>query len=111
MAIVITGGIYTCVANTKSADLVSGTYQFIGKGKVTLIAKASATAPALTCSVGGIAMVNDVKIPYTGTAGTLSINDNIVCSQVMQGGRVELYIREITGGTPTCDYLLLFEPM
>jgi len=111
MAIVITGGIYTCVANTKSADLVSGTYQFVGKGKITLVAKASATAPNITCSVGGIALVNDVKIPYTGTAGTLSVNDNVLCSQVMQGGRVELYIREVTAGVPTVDYLLLFEPM
>jgi Tfp pilus assembly major pilin PilA len=111
MAIVVTSGIYTTSANTKSADLVSGTYQFIGKGKVTLIAKASATAPAITCLVGGIALVNDQKIPYTGTAGTISVNDNIITSQVMNGGRVELYIREITGGTPTVDYMLMFEPM
>ena len=111
MAIVIVSGIYTTVANTKSADLVSGTYQFVGKGKITLCAKASATAPAVTCLVGGIALVNDQKIPYTGTAGTISVNDNIIASQVVNGGRVELYIREITGGTPTCEYILLFEPM
>lgn len=111
MAVVIASGIYTCVANTKSADLVSGTYQFVGKGKLTLAAKAQATAPAVTCMVGGIALVQDQKIPYTGTAGTLSVNDNIITSQVMNGGRVELYIREITGATPTVDYILLFEPM
>jgi hypothetical protein len=97
--------------NSKSTDLVSGTYQFIGKGKITLAAKASATAPAVTVLVGGISLVSDQKVPYTGTAGTLSINDNIVTSQVMQGGRVEFYVREITGGTPTIDYMLLFEPM
>jgi hypothetical protein len=111
MAVVIASGIYTCVANTKSADLVSGTYQFIGKGKITLAAKASATAPNVTVMVGGIALVQDQKIPYTGTAGTLSINDNIITSQVMAGGRVEMYIREVAAGTPTVDYMLLFEPM
>jgi len=111
MAVVVASGIYTTSANTKSADLVSGGFQFVGKGKITLAAKASATAPAITCAVGGINLVNDQKIPYTGTAGTLSINDNIIASQVMNGGRVELFIREITGGTPTVDYLLLFEPM
>ena len=111
MAIVVASGIYTCVANTKSADLVSGTYQFIGKGKITLCAKASATAPNITCVCGGIALVNDNKVPFTGTAGTISVNDNVMCSQVVNGGRIELYIREVTGGTPTCDYLLLFEPL
>lgn len=110
MAIVIASGIYTTSANTKSPDQVSGTYQFIGKGKITLAAKASATAPAVTCLVGGIALVQDQKIPYTGTAGTISVNDNIICTQMVNGGRVELYFREITGGTPTVDYLLLFEP-
>lgn len=98
-------------ANTKTADLVSGTYQFIGKGKVTLVAKGSATGMNITCMVGGIALVNDQAIPYTGTAGTISINDNIITSQVMAGGRVELYLRNTTGGALTTDTLLLFEPM
>jgi hypothetical protein len=111
MAVVITSGTYTGVANTKSADLVSGTYQFIGKGKVTLVAKASAIAMAMTVLVGGVALVNDSLCPYFGTAGTVSINDNIVTSQVMNGGRVEFYIRNTGAATPTVDYILLFEPM
>lgn len=97
-------------ANTKTADLVSGTYQFIGKGKVTLAAKGSATGMYITCLVGGVALVNDQPIPYTGTAGTISVNDNIMTSQVMNGGRVELYLRNTTGGALTTDVLLLFEP-
>jgi len=97
-------------ANTKSADLVSGTYQFVGKGKITLAAKGSATGMNITCLVGGVALVNDQAIPYTGTAGTISINDNIITSQVMNGGRVELYLRNATGGALTTDILLLFEP-
>lgn len=98
-------------ANTKTADLVSGTYQFIGKGKVTVVAKGSATGMNITCLVGGVALVNDQAIPYTGTAGTISINDNIMTSQVMNGGRVELYLRNTTGGALTTDLLVLFEPM
>lgn len=98
-------------ANTKTADLVSGTYQFIGKGKVTVVAKGSATGMYITCLVGGVSLVNDFPIPYTGTAGTISINDNIIASQVMKGGRVELYLRNTTGGALTTDLLVLFEPM
>jgi hypothetical protein len=98
-------------ANTKSADLVTGTYQFIGKGKVTVVAKGSATGMNITVLVGGIALVNDQAIPYTGTAGTVSINDNIMTSQVMNGGRVECYIRNTTGGALTTDLLILFDPM
>jgi len=62
--------------------------------------------------VGGIALVSDNSVIFTGTAGTLSVNDNILCSQVVNGGKVELFLRNTTAtaGT-TCDYLILFEPM
>lgn len=111
MAVVIgSGTAVSTAANTKSADQVTGTYQFIGKGKITLAAKGSATGMNVTCLVGGIALVNDQAIPYTGTAGTISINDNIMTSQMTNGGRVEFYLRNTTGGALTTDYLLLFEP-
>lgn len=112
MAIVVAAGTaVSTAANTTSADQVSGTYQFVGKGKITLVAKGSATGMYLRCLVGGIAIINDLPIPYTGTAGTVSVNDNIVASQVMNGGRVELYLRNSTGGALTTDYILLYEPM
>jgi len=98
-------------ANTKSADLVTGTYQFVGKGRITLAARGSATGMNATVLVGGIALINDQPIPYTGTAGALSVNDHVVCSQVMNGGRVEYSLRNTTGGALTTDSLLLFEPM
>ena len=111
MAVVVASGMgLSTAAYTKSADLVSGTYQFVGKGKVTLVAKGSAIGMNVTCLVGGIALVSDNNIPYTGTAGTISINDNIICSQDVNGGRVELYIRNTTVGALTTDYLLLFDP-
>ncbi len=112
MAIVIgSGTAVSTAANTKSADQISGTYQFIGKGKVTLVARGSATGMNLQLLVGGIALVNDNAVPYTGTAGAISVNDHVVCSQVMNGGRVEFYLRNTTGGALTTDYLVLFEPM
>lgn len=112
MAVVVAAGSAVSVAaNTKSADQVSGQYQFCGKGKFTLIAKSSATGMLITCAVGGISLVNDQAIAYTGTAGTISVNDNVICSQVMQGGRVELYLRNGTGGALTTDYFVYYEPM
>lgn len=111
MAIVVAAGTaVSTAANTKSADQISGTYQFIGKGKLTLAAKGSATGMNVQLLVGGVPLVNDNAIPYTGTAGTISINDNIMASQSVQGGRVEMYLRNTTGGALTTDYLLLFEP-
>lgn len=111
MAVVIAAGTaVSTAANTKSADQVSGTYQFVGKGKITLVAKGSATGMYLTCLVGGVALISDAPVPYTGTAGTISVNDNIVASQLMNGGRVELYLRNTTAGALTTDYLVLFDP-
>jgi len=111
MAVVIASGTATSVlTGVKTADQVSGTYQFIGKGKVTLAARGSATGMNVTCLVGGIALVNDQPVPYTGTAGAISINDHIICSQSVQGGRVEFYLRNTSGGTLTTDWILLFEP-
>lgn len=98
-------------ANAKSTDQVSGQYQYSGKGKYTLATKASATGLNLTCAVGGISLVNDLAIPFTGTAGTISLADNVLVSQLMNGGRVELTFRNTTGGAITVDSQLLFDPM
>jgi len=111
MAICIASGIFTTSANTKSSNQITGTYENLPKCKITLVAKASATAPAVTLLVGGVPVVNDQKIPFTGTAGTLSVADNVMVSQVVGGGRAELYFREITGGTPTVDYAVYIDPV
>lgn len=112
MAVIVkTGSAVSTAANTRSADQVTGSYMYIGKGRITLIAKASATGLNITFSVGGIPLMNDEVVPYTGTAGTISVNDNVVLSQVVNGGKVELYLRNTTGGAITCDYQVLFEPL
>ena len=112
MAIVVgSGTAVSTAANTKSADQVSGTYQFVGRGKLTLACRGSATGMNIQCLVAGAALVNDQPIPYTGTAGALSVNDHIMFSQAVNGGRIELFLRNTTGGGAlTTDYLLLFEP-
>lgn len=111
MAVVVAAGTAVSTgANTKSADQISGTYQFVGKGKLTLAAKGSATGMNVQLLVGGVPLVNDAAIPFTGTPGTISVNDNIMASQAIAGGRIEMYLRNTTGGALTTDYLLLFEP-
>jgi hypothetical protein len=109
--VVATGMTVSTLTTVKTANLVSGTYEFIGKGKLTLAARGSAAGMYATLTVGGVSIVNDQNLPYIGTTGGLSVNDHIVCSQTVNGGRIEFYLRNSTGGTLTTDYILLFDPM
>lgn len=112
MAIVVaTGTAVSTAANTKSADQVSGQYQHVGRGKFTLIALGSATGMNLDCRVGGIALIADQAIPYTGTAGSIDSSAHVIANQVLNGGRVELFLRNTTAGALTVDFILLFEPL
>jgi hypothetical protein len=112
MAIVVaSGSAVSTAANTKGADQISGRNQYVGKGRIQVIAKSSATGMNMTVNVGGVALMDDNIIPYTGTAGTISVNDNVVLDQVVAGGRVELFLRNTTGGALTTDYLVYFTPM
>lgn len=112
MAVVISSGsAVSLAANSKSSDQVSGQYQYTGKGKYTLVCLASATGMNVTCKVGGVSLVDDQSIPFTGTAGTIDTSAHIIANQVMNGGRNELFFRNTTGGAITTDHLLLFEPM
>lgn len=111
MAVVVdTETALSTAANTKTADLVSGQYEFVGKGVFTLACLGSATGMNVELRIGGITIVGDQPIPWTGTAGTISIADNVMASQQLNGGRVELFLRNTTGGALTTDVLLLFEP-
>lgn len=111
MAVVInTQTALSTAANTKTADLVSGQYEFVGKGKFTLAVLGSATGMNVELRVGGVTIIADQPIPWTGTAGTLSISDNVMASQTLNGGRVELFLRNTTAGALTTDLILLFDP-
>jgi hypothetical protein len=115
MAIVVSSGqSLSTAANTKSADLVTGRNQYVGKGRIQLFCKsqtAAATGMLCTLNVGGVAIADDNRIPYSGTAGTLSTNDNEMVNQVVAGGRVEFFLRNDSAGALTTDYLILFTPM
>lgn len=112
MAIVVaSNNSVSTAANTKSADIVSGRNQYVGKGRIQLFARGSATGMNITLNVGGIALVDDQAIPYFGAAGSLDVNSHGIIDQVVSGGRVECFLRNTTGGALTTDYLILFTPM
>lgn len=112
MAVVVAAGTaFSVAANVKSADKVTGQYQHTEGGVYTLIAFGSATGLNVTCSVGGVALVDDQPIPYTGTAGGLDASAHVIAVQALVGGRNELTFRNTTGGALTVDYILFFDPV
>ena len=97
----------------KSAEQVTGTYQYVGKGRLILVAKASAAAATgirATLQVNGTPIVDDNYVSFAGATGSLSINDNIVANQMVGGGRVSLTFRNDSAGTLTVDYQLIWTP-
>lgn len=104
------GATVSVVANTKTSNQISGTYENLGRGKVTLVAKASAAGINATLLVGGVPIINDQVIAGFGTTGTIDVSANVVASQQVNGGRVELYFRNTTGSNLTTDFMLYFEP-
>lgn len=115
MAIVVASGLTTSLtAGLKTTDLITGRNQYVPKGRIQLIAKASAAAATgilATLNVNGISLIDDQPIMFAGTTGALSINDNIVLDQITSGGRVELFFRNNSAGTLTVDYAVYFTPM
>lgn len=113
MGVIIAAGTATSTAaNTRSADQISGTYQFLPfDAIVTVIARGSATGMNLQLFANGQALMNDQAIPFTGTAGAISINDHEVASfPIPAGSRVEFYLRNTTAGALTTDYLVIADP-
>jgi hypothetical protein len=115
MAIVVaSANTLSLTAGLKSADQVTGRNQYVGKGKLQVIARASAAAATgirCTVNVGGVALIDDQYIPYAGATGGLSVRDNMIIDQMVAGGRVECFFRNDSAGTLTVDYLVLFTPM
>ena len=115
MAIVVSSG--TTVSLTtglKTADQVTGRNQYVGKGKIQLCARGSAAAATgirCTLNVGGVALIDDQLVPYSGTTGAISVRDHMLIDQIVAGGRVECFFRNDSAGTLTVDYLILFTPM
>jgi hypothetical protein len=114
MAIVVAAAnTLSLTTGLKTADQVAGRNQYVGKGRIQLVARASAAAATgIRCSlfVGGIPLMDDNYIPYAGATGGLSVRDHMVIDQATNGGRCELTFRNDSAGTLTVDYLLLFTP-
>lgn len=102
---------FSVAANAKSAEQNTGTYQYVGKGRITLASRSSATGLNCTLSVNGVPVVDDSPHSFFGTTGGLSVNDHVIASQVVSGGKASLTYRNTTAGALTVDYVLLFEPM
>lgn len=109
--LVASGVTISTAANTKSADLISGRKQYIGKGKIVVVARGSAAGMNLTLNVGGVALADDLPIPYFGTTGGLSVKDHVVVEQMVAGGRVEMFLRNTSGAALTTDYAVYFTAM
>ena len=112
MAVLVCSGMTVSTgAYTKTADLVTGRNQYVGKGRITLVARESAIGMNCTLNVGGVALADDTPIPFLGTTGGLSVKDHVVIDQVVAGGRIEFFLRNTTVGALTTDYALYFTPM
>jgi hypothetical protein len=98
-------------AYTKTSDLVTGRNQYVGKGRIQLVARGSVIGMNVTLNCGGIALADDNPLPFIGTTGALSVKDHIVIDQVISGGRIELFLRNVTAGAVTTDYALYFTPL
>ena len=98
-------------AYTKSTNLITGRNQFLGKGRLQVVARGSAIGMNLSVSIGGVPLCDDQSIPFIGTTGGLSVKDHVVIDQVIAGGTAEMYLRNTTVGALTTDYAVYFTPM
>ncbi len=111
MAVLIASGTTVSVAaNGKSSELVTGDFENISPGKITLIAYPSATGMNSSLSVGGVHLINDLPASFFGTTGSMDTSAHVVVSQQVAGGKVSLKFRNTTSGAITVDYQLLYEP-
>ena len=111
--ILVNGTALSVAANATSTEQVQqSTYQFIPfAGMVTLAARGSATGLNIQLAAAGQTLCNDQAIPYTGTAGAISVLDHeVVQFPVEAGSRCELRFRNTTAGALTVDYILTLEP-
>jgi len=115
MAVVVAAGVTTSLlTGVKTADQVTGQYQYIERGRLQLAARGSAAAATgirATLKVNGVTLVDDQLVTFAGTTGALSINDHMMVDQMIAGGRVELFFRNDSAGTLTVDFLLLYTKM
>jgi len=106
------GGTSTPGANTTTAELNTGDYQYAPrKGVITIVAKASAVNINAQLTIGGAVVINDQPVIFIGTSGTATVRDNVIAQAgVNQGSKISFKLRNTgaTAGT-TCDYMAFFD--
>lgn len=107
---IASGMTLSTAAYAKTANLITGRNQFIGKGTITVVARGSAAGMNISFIVGGVAIIDDISIPYFGATGTLDSSVHVVANQSVAGGVTELYLRNTSAGALTTDYVILFTP-
>lgn len=110
--ILVNGTALSVGANATSSEQVqTSTYQFVPfTGVATLASRGSATGLNIQLAAAGQTLCNDQAIPYTGTAGAISVIDHEVVSfPVEEGSRIELRFRNTTAGALTVDYILTLD--
>ena len=114
MAVLVASGVtFSLTTGLKSDDLVTGRHQYLGKGRLQLVALGSAAAATgirATLNVAGVSLADDQLVPFTGTTGSLSVNDHVMIDQMIAGGRVEFFLRNDSAGTLTTDFAIWFTP-
>jgi hypothetical protein len=111
MAILISSNVtLSTAANTKTADLVSGVNQFVPAGTIELFARSSAAGMNHSLTVNSVPLVDDQPISFFGATGALSTNDHKIINQKINGGRIQYFLRNTTGGALTTDYQINFTP-
>tara|TARA_Y100000310_G_C20183898_1_gene579450 strand:- start:100 stop:438 length:339 start_codon:yes stop_codon:yes gene_type:complete len=112
MAIVVASGQTESVgAYTKTANLITGRNQFLGKGRIVVVWYPSAVGMNMSLSIGGVPLIDDEVSPWFGTTGSMNAKEHVIVDQIIAGGTAELYLRNTTVGALTNDYVVYFTPM
>jgi hypothetical protein len=106
MVVVVAKMALSVGAGLTSADQISGTYQFVPKGVLTVYGLGSATGLTMSCLNNGMSLMNAQAIPFFGTTGTLKKFDHMIFQQAVNQGRIELYFQNPTGGALTIDFIV-----
>lgn len=107
MAVVVAAQTTLSVAaNTKSADQISGTYQFVPYDcELVVYGRSSATGMNIILTVNGTQLINDQPVPFFGSTGALTKKDHEIASFfIPAGSRIEFYARNTTAGALTVDF-------
>jgi hypothetical protein len=106
MVVVVSKMALSVGAGLTSADQISGTYQFVPKGILTVYGLGSATGLTMSILNNGMSLMNAQAVPFFGTTGTLKKFDHMIMQQAVNQGRIELYFQNPTGGALTIDFIV-----